>query len=317
MGNLMGIDQVSGFYGPGAWTAWYLTLLASWVAVIRGDYTHNVHHIGHMLYTSWASFDLYRQALSLSGETPMSNGRRGRMAAAFAVTFWGQFHGVAQLLFCFYENRRERPQSPSPADIRRRIRILLCGLDLPSLLILSFLNKNFLKSSEQTGSTVDSLIPALYFDGITPEQHHVVLLLTSSLMAAQGLIIHCLVGLMISRLFMLHQPLGPAALRLVKRAIAILFGLSFLVQLYGITRYFIRLMATSGEVFQESCYFMPCAPQSIGEVDQAFAVFFALFMVVYELGPEVAISKVADSDWWYRITTRSEDMDVQAGSLLL
>jgi hypothetical protein len=56
------VNGVSGFYGPGAWSAWFLILVTSWVATIRGDYSHNIHHIGYLLYTNWAAVDLIRQA---------------------------------------------------------------------------------------------------------------------------------------------------------------------------------------------------------------------------------------------------------------
>jgi hypothetical protein len=33
----LGIANVSGFYGPGSWAAWFLTGAASWLRIVRRD----------------------------------------------------------------------------------------------------------------------------------------------------------------------------------------------------------------------------------------------------------------------------------------
>ena len=44
--------DISGFYGPGAWMTWCITMVASWVTVLLGDYSQNLHFIVYALYTN-------------------------------------------------------------------------------------------------------------------------------------------------------------------------------------------------------------------------------------------------------------------------
>jgi len=55
---------VSGFYGPGGWAAWCISLVASWAPILLEDYTHNLHLIAYALYMNWAAVDCFR-SLSL------------------------------------------------------------------------------------------------------------------------------------------------------------------------------------------------------------------------------------------------------------
>ena len=50
--------DVNGFYGPGSWAPWFITLFASWIAILRDDYTHNAHFIAYALYTNWAAMNI-------------------------------------------------------------------------------------------------------------------------------------------------------------------------------------------------------------------------------------------------------------------
>ncbi|KAF7680148.1 hypothetical protein GT037_001799 [Alternaria burnsii] len=61
-------SQISGFYGPGAWAAWVITMVASWIPVVQGDYTHNLHFIGYAIYTNWAAIDLMSQFNRVLGD---------------------------------------------------------------------------------------------------------------------------------------------------------------------------------------------------------------------------------------------------------
>lgn len=51
---------VSGFYGPGGWAAWCISLAASWAPILLKDYTHNFHLIATALYMNWAAMDSFR-----------------------------------------------------------------------------------------------------------------------------------------------------------------------------------------------------------------------------------------------------------------
>lgn len=49
------VDQVSGFYGPGAWASWVIVILWSWLAIINGEMTLTYDAMAHLIYTSWAT----------------------------------------------------------------------------------------------------------------------------------------------------------------------------------------------------------------------------------------------------------------------
>jgi len=51
---------VSGFYGPGGWAAWCVSLIASWVPILLEDDTYNLHLIAYALYMNWAAMDSFR-----------------------------------------------------------------------------------------------------------------------------------------------------------------------------------------------------------------------------------------------------------------
>ncbi|USP78059.1 hypothetical protein yc1106_05333 [Curvularia clavata] len=53
-------SEISGFYGPGAWAAWVILLVSSWIPIFLNDYESNTHFIASALYTNWAAIDLLR-----------------------------------------------------------------------------------------------------------------------------------------------------------------------------------------------------------------------------------------------------------------
>jgi len=56
---------ISGFYGPGGWAAWCVSLIASWAPILLEDGTHNLHLIAYALYMNWAAMDSFRYLLSM------------------------------------------------------------------------------------------------------------------------------------------------------------------------------------------------------------------------------------------------------------
>jgi len=55
--------SVNGFYGPGAWAAWCVTLIASWAPILRDEYTHNLQYITYAMYMNAAAIDVFRNVL--------------------------------------------------------------------------------------------------------------------------------------------------------------------------------------------------------------------------------------------------------------
>ncbi|KAI4947981.1 hypothetical protein J4E86_008499 [Alternaria arbusti] len=58
---------ISGFYGPGGWAAWCISLIASWAPILLEDDAHNLHLIAYALYMNWAAIDSFRY-LSFGGK---------------------------------------------------------------------------------------------------------------------------------------------------------------------------------------------------------------------------------------------------------
>jgi len=55
--NMLQDPIVSGFYGPGAWAAWCIALVASWAPILRDEYDQDLYLISYALYTNWAAMD--------------------------------------------------------------------------------------------------------------------------------------------------------------------------------------------------------------------------------------------------------------------
>lgn len=84
-----GIDEVNGFYGPGAWYSWVITIIWSWFKIMNGEKLLTYDIMAHLLYTSWAAIDLLRQ---LKGEATSF----GALTASIIATYWGLVNDLAQ-----------------------------------------------------------------------------------------------------------------------------------------------------------------------------------------------------------------------------
>ncbi|KAK5655541.1 hypothetical protein OQA88_5472 [Cercophora sp. LCS_1] len=112
--DLLGFAQVSGFYGPGAWAAWFIVVIASWVHILfhnqHGNRKLDVNLWIYLLVLNWAAIDLFIQGRSigllynanLTGEGDPWTQKAARVGAAMTVVFWGAFHGQTQLLVSAY-----------------------------------------------------------------------------------------------------------------------------------------------------------------------------------------------------------------------
>lgn len=171
----LGILTVSGIYGPGNWAGWFLTTVASWLAIFRPAIerdTEGIHHdmIMHILFTNWAAIDLFRQ-LGFRQAAKNDEARKqlgGAIAAAVTMTFWGLHTALWQLGFCvfFDKGRDDRGSSSSIRAVRdvasqyRRSIVLLLGTVLPSIALVNF--ETYLPSVTDTGNSIADSIPALY-----------------------------------------------------------------------------------------------------------------------------------------------------------
>ncbi|KAJ6124696.1 hypothetical protein N7471_012013 [Penicillium samsonianum] len=154
--DVLGIGNVSGFYGPGSWAAWFLSIVASWWRLIRAsEERFDPNKWLFLLGTNWAAVGLFREVRvaqsiprnSLTYDVDLG-GLNGSIGAAFNVTFWGLFHGSMQYLLAMI-------LFETPETRRYRLWTLLIGMILPSLALMHTIAPI---------RTMD--VPALYWHGM-------------------------------------------------------------------------------------------------------------------------------------------------------
>lgn len=240
-------------------------MFASWIPLLHSDYTHNLHFIGYALYTNWAAIDLIRHdnwALP-PDQHNLSDQDRARfdnIAASIAVIQLGVYQAVAQLLFCNNKLQHEHiSQAKRSLEARRRL-ILSIGAVLPLSMGIHAFARSFASDFSWFALLV-SCVLGVWLVGYNACQ------------------------LLWPRKFMWETMLRELPLSCA--AAILVFGLSFFLTAY--------LFASATGVSQilylaglpEQCYFVPCAPQGIGEWDQAFSLIVALFLFLYEFGYDI------------------------------
>jgi hypothetical protein len=328
--DTFGVQGVSGFYGPGSWIAYTLTLATSWVAVIRNDQSHNLHHIGYLLYVNWAAIDAIRHSAQAFSEGTESGTRQlnaiESRRAALLVSWWGVCHIALQYTYAHTLNvfanslfkrvsipisvpryhrisgdggvsrisdshqnssahnfiRRKSQYLGATRTLgvrrygRRRRRILELGVLLPAI-------AGLVESVRLFYQTSGEYEPWIYWHTMNPRNRK-----DSATLYRLNF---CTVGLAfllrtviqwIDRLFK-KSFLIPNAKDVIGLAtVGLIFvGPQFTLPL----SYIFRLLATGGAIWTKSSVFMPCAPQSLLDWDQAFAAIVSVIMVGYEFGP--------------------------------
>ena len=233
---------VSGFYGPGAYAAWCMTLAVSWIPIIFDDYSHDLHFISYALYTNWAALDAVLR-LFMEGYDAE---HLAQEAAARIVTMIGVSHALTQMAACQWKLRK-RTRPPTDARNQRRCRVILCGLYFPSVwMVARLVLELVLEPRERFGNAVGPFWTVVWVlvivfcndcGFLTPNMSSAPIWL--SVLAAAALCSY------------IHSTL-----------------LEFIEWEMG-----------------GKCYVMPCTTVKIAELDQAFALFVALFSVLYEYGP--------------------------------
>lgn len=249
------ISQVSGFYGPGTWASWVIALASSSISVMGGDTGVGYDVIVHILYTQLAAIDLFRQL----NRDDLSF---GPLLAALVITFWGYAYNIVH----FFLNAKPEGGKFGPA--------MLFGSILPCIALVTFTVHGY--------RTPESLRTDL-FAGTSLSQEDASALLSS------------VNWLMIFTFGLVGFSLAYAAVWICmdfKRGYSLFFLIFMIIPVVGIIYvnligYFLVFVAvqfTWKEI--PDCHFLkPCAPQSISEWDQAFALMCALIIFAYEKGP--------------------------------
>jgi hypothetical protein len=278
-----GIKNVSGFYGPGAWIAWCLTLASSWVAVIRNDQSHNTNHFVYLLYINWAAIDVIRLTVRnlAKGTDPNSEQTTltGPLGAALVVTWWGITHAALQYNLSTssvhdYFAYRHFDYWPSNSLVKRKYnrprRLLLAlGIILPTI-------AGLVGNIGLVESGLGGIVPSLYWTDMKVSNIGYLGILNGLHIFAIGLAL-------------LPDTAIPRSVDEETAAHIITFAVKCGIwagcagSAFGmLLLYIFRLIASGGASWTKSCVLMPCAPQSLLDWDQAFPALVGVIMVGYE-----------------------------------
>jgi hypothetical protein len=331
--DILGIGEISGFYGPGAWAGWFILIVSSWCRVLRASVERfDPNTLIFLFTTNWAAIDLLRTTRSmgeiskaLPSDKDQTNKLKGTLGAAFNVTFWGTTHALSQLFFTMI-------YFPDLRILRHRVRTFFLGSIVPSLALMCSIRL-----------ASNSFVPALYWHGIEDFQHVLNVVFASligvcsiplfvAIVSSEGILVlpkvvsqrlkrivlesgipwaklRQIVILLCGGIFLLGMVsvfLGLIILAITKNDSLVSAGstaMSFLLLVPSVlviplwwilcvgvcvTYYAVRAYMTRGVKASESCFFMPCAPQSIKEEDQLFALIAGLLLFVgWEILPVV------------------------------
>jgi hypothetical protein len=318
------MNSISGFYGPGAWAAWFMSLALSWLDLVRNKPRPiiNMNTVIFLLGVNWAAGDLMRHLNTLSDPSNSdieSNKLLGSTAAAFTVVWWGTIHAFLQALFLF--------DLPSGQPYCGRMIIpFAIGLPIPLIAVILAI-----KTVNYTKIDYADFLPALYWTNMESLGHKVVLelagltsiciLLAYTTMLA-GYLLKFYSFSLSARIFtssccyvpwlMYSMPLvmfavvvcvtcdmpgellwllTPWVLNMLPMFLQIMAFYALCYWAVLLLIYIWRAYVHQGSAVGESCFFMPCAPQSLAEIDQAFALCVGLVLLVAgAIGPGVVRS---------------------------
>ena len=332
----LGIANISGVYGPGAWVAWFITGFAAWWRIFaRSEEKIDVNTWAFLFGINWGAVDIFRAIHTLRSISPENDAKlsshMGAFGAAFTVVFWGTSHALLQvpITSAVFEYSECRGQ---------RMKTLGLGLILP---LGALLASTYLFRYLQDGNMALDLLPAFYYRGL--DQIHsfyfVIACLTPILLSPLAIMWfmshkldllepHLLLEDLLKNkifyyvvtifffgsygLFIVFFVLGLGMNNLVGFYFAIPF-LSFpcLAMLFFLPLVWVIFLGTGSVSYiwngyfcrnpeariSESCFFMPCSPQSIKDEDQIYALLAGIFLFV---GLEVFPSAFRRLRQWYR-----------------
>ncbi|RFU25614.1 hypothetical protein B7463_g10728, partial [Scytalidium lignicola] len=328
--DTLGIANVSGFYGPGAWASWFLTIVGAWVQVLRrSEEKVDVNTALFLLGTNWAAVDIFRSIHAMRNIQPDQPDYKtefikcmGSYGAAITVVFWGTVHALLLTTVT-------KANFSGRECMNRRLLTLTVGLVLPFIAlvastfgpVLTGLNGNALEylpalywmgmgsgthSITYTPVNVIPFLPLAYWFALADDKTQ---LLPKRLVKIIKIVnnsdatriiwgffgLSSLVSFVVSFIARLATGNGNWEWGM---ALGILFFvpiLIFMVPLVGmiflpisVVIYIFKGYLHLGSNVSESCFFMPCTPQSISDEDQIYALLAGLFALVgFELLPPI------------------------------
>jgi hypothetical protein len=262
------LQQISGFYGPGAWAAFLLAVLSSWYSIrYRLRKISILTVISPILYINWAAIDLLRQS-SKHNVSP------GPTVATVAVTYWGLWYLNLQCRYVVQAELNNLSDSHSLSGAHRATKVLFhLGGVLPTIALAMCVHRVDVAvaafTAKHSGITLHAdftkaLAKVRWWDYVTIVSTVISLVATpasvvTTVMFTNTRFLLCLVVHITSVSVTVWLLAGPYAL----------------------------LLAWAPSHTSISCFIKPCAPQSMGEWDQAFALLCGVVVFVYEVGPDV------------------------------
>jgi hypothetical protein len=133
-------------------------------------------------------------------------------------------------------------------------------------------------------------IPAFYFDGLRISCHrdivNFLVYVLPWVLPCSAILIEVLLNFRRSGIFD-SNPTSPYLVSATDCVVVSCFLMSTIPAIF-ISWAYVILWIFSGATFKKkSCMFMPCAPQSISEWDQCFALFAGLAVFIYEFGVDI------------------------------
>ncbi|KAF2107823.1 hypothetical protein BDV96DRAFT_288073 [Lophiotrema nucula] len=283
----LGISLVSGFYGPGAWSGWVLSLVASYARLYNDPYAKlDPNTWLFLLGTNWASVDFLRQiqGSARSSHAPAEKDKRaGTFAASLTVIYWGCWYVLVQLLviLCIQEEK-------APPFTQRSV-TLLSGSLLPTTSLTVALFSTIFSdpaNSMGIGGVPLNNMPFLYFWGSpAPSVYALSAFAIGSLMLACTLVALTMIVIR-TCLYDWYKWARTWDLRGRKYLpgfLALLFFIAFFpLVCFGIamvtnaTAYFFMGYK---DTWSKSCFYMPCAPQSLLDWDQLYSLVVGLILL--------------------------------------
>jgi hypothetical protein len=244
------ISQVSGFYGPGAWAGGLIAILTTWYTTLfHVEKLVTPSSLAPILTINWAAVDLIAQMQAKELAVYSAT-------AAYTTTSWGLLHMVLQHEVVGFLNK-------SPA-VRIPQALLACGCVVPVVALVRCAYRPL------TLQDFPQIAWPLYL------VHGLALLALLYML-----------GLYVNLSIVNRSPDERGGARNVTTYLA--RSARMVAPVFAILSSMLTpFMWFQGLNAQPSCFIKPCAPHSIKDWDQAFALLSGLTLFVYEAGPDIA-----------------------------
>lgn len=110
--DLIGMDGISGFYGPGTWAGYLMVKTGSWIRCLsKSDNRFDTNTWTYLVFMNWAAGDLImtvrrlKASLNEQDDAMPPAAYMGSIGAALTIVWWGFFHTLCQMPFCFLSKK--------------------------------------------------------------------------------------------------------------------------------------------------------------------------------------------------------------------